>query len=343
MKSKLLFLFLVASLVFGATARAAYYLFTDLGTFGSYTYLTPTGINNKGEVVGTAYESSGRPVAFRHSAGTFDLIPSPGPAHSAWGNGINSSGTIVGLCDRTGSRLHAFYAASGGVAVDFDSDFTRNSEAVAVNDNGYVVGTASSQAFLGHTGGWMLLLGSTLGNDFRAKDLNNNWVVVGNNPPWGGLTYNAWTGTTTYLGWALGSFNNHAEAINENGEVAGRRSAQGFIYSAGVPTFFGAAVTDVNGINKAGDVVGIANGRAFVYRRASNEFIDLNTAISASTAATWTLISADGINDSGVICGQARRLATSADGPDYGMYVYRAFKVRPLPVFTFPLPLSIEP
>jgi hypothetical protein len=96
-------------------------------------------------------------------------------------------------------------------------------------------------------------------------------------------------------------------------------------------------------LDRPGDVVGTASGHAFVYLRASNEFIDLNTAISASTAATWTLISATGINDDGVICGQARRLATPADGPDYGMYVYRAFKLRPFPIFYFPLPLTLAP
>ena len=45
-------------------------------------------------------------------------------------------------------------------------------------------------------------------------------------------------------------------------------------------------MTDVKGINNAGDVVGIANGRAFVYRRTSNDFIDLNNVISPAIAAT---------------------------------------------------------
>jgi probable HAF family extracellular repeat protein len=342
MKTKLLLCFVLA-VCCAASSRAAIYIFNDLGTFASYNFMSPTGINNRGDVVGTAYDRAGRPVAFRHAAGAFNLIPSPGPAHSAWGNCINASGTIAGLCDRTGGVYHAFYAAAGGLAVDFDGDFTRNSEAVAINDSHYVVGTASSQAFLGHTGGWMMLLGDTLGTAFRATDINNRFVITGNNGAWGGLIYNAWTGTTTYLGFAVGSFANRAEAINENGVVAGRRGAQGFLYDGGAVTFFGASVSEVKAINLAGDVVGTANGRAFLYGRASGAFIDLNTVLAPSVAATWTLLSATGINDSGVICGQARRLATPADGPGYGMYVYRAFKLSPLPVFVWPLPITLTP
>jgi hypothetical protein len=301
----------------------------------------PTGINNAGQVVGSAYDLGGRPVAFRQASGTFYIHPSPGPAHSTWGNAINSTGTIAGLCDRNGSRYHACYASPGdGLATDFDSDFTRNSEAVAINDAGYVVGTASSQPFLGHTSGWIYLLGSTIGGNFIAKDMNNDFVIAGYDTTWGGKTYDVGSGTTTYLGWALGSFSNRAYAINEDGEVAGTVGGQGFLYSGGTAVKFGTSVTEVRAVNADGDVVGTANGRAFVYLRDTNEFIDLNTAISASTAATWTLTSANGINDGGVIVGVARRLSTPADGPSASMYIYRAFKLRPFVIF-LPFPLTI--
>ena len=341
MKTKLLLC--VLSLFIAATTHAAYYLYSDLGTPASYPWVIPTGINNAGQVVGSAYDLSNRPVAFRQASGTFYIYPSPGPAHSTWGHAINSTGTITGLCDRNSSRYHAFYASPGGSAVDFDSDFTRNSEAVAINDSGYVVGVASSQAFLGHTSGWIYLLGSTVGANFVAKDINNDFVIAGYDTTWGGKTYDVGTGTSTYLGFAVGSFNNRAYAINESGEVAGVVGSEGFLYSGGVATKFGTNVTEVKAVNDDGDVVGTANGKAFVYLRDSDEFIDLNTAISATTAATWTLISATGINDSGVICGQARRLATAADGPGYGMYVYRPYKLRPFVIFYPSLPITLTP
>ena len=341
MKTKLLLC--VISLFIAATTHAAYYLYSDLGTPASYPWVYPTGINNAGQIVGTAYDTASRPVAFRHATGSFHIYPSPGPAHSAWGNGINAAGTIVGYCDRNGSTYHAMYAATTGNSVDFDSNFNRNSEAVAINDSGYVVGVASSQTFIGHTSGWIHLLGSTVGANFVAKDMNNDFVIAGYDTTWGGKTYDVGTGTSTYLGFALGSFSNRAYAINESGEVAGTVGTQGFLYSSAFVKKFGANVTEVKAVNADGDVVGTANGKAFVYLRDSDEFIDLNTAISPITAATWKLISATGINDGGVICGVARRLATPADDPSLGMYVYRPYKLRPLIIFVPPFPITLTP
>lgn len=324
-----------------ATAQAEFYLYTDLGTVGLYSYYSATGINNKGEVVGTTYEPAGHPVAFRYSGGALSVAPSPGPSHSTWGNAINDPGTIVGLCDRTGhplgNVLHAFYSTPGAGSVDIDSDFTRNSEAKAINDNGYVVGSIGTQSFLGHTSGWIMPLDPVIGSSFSAVDLNNSFVVAGNGT-WGGMTYDAWSGTIHYVGFDLGfNWTNRVSAINEAGAVAGKVGSQGFIDAAGTVTYFGWGIAEVKGMNAAADVVGSTTGEhAFVYLKASGHFIDLNTVVSSSVSAKWTLLSATGINDKGVICGQARRLATMADGPGYGMYVYRAFKLSP---FIFiPLP-----
>jgi hypothetical protein len=337
---KILFLSLLACLV-TLTARAELYLYTDLGTSNSYVYIAPAGISNNGSIVGSAYENTGdgRPVAFTYTSGTIHLVPSPGPAHSAWGNAINSFGTIAGLCDRNGSVLHEFYAPAGGAAVDFDSDFTRNSEAVAINDSNFVVGKASAQPFLGHTSGWMLLLGSTLGNSFQPRGLNSNLEIVGNGP-FGGMVYNAWTGTSTYMGFALGTFSNQANAINSTGTVAGKVGTQGYLYASGLVTYFGSGVSEVKAMNSAGDTVGTANNHAFVYLRASGHFVDLNNAVTSSISSTWTLVSATGINDSGVICGQARRPSTPAESATYGAYVYRGYRLSP---FILHLPLSISP
>lgn len=331
-------------LVLAATAQAEFYLYTDLGTVGLYNYFSATGINNKGEVVGTAYEPVGRPVAYSYSGGTISVSPSPGPSHSTWGNAINDSGTIVGLCDRTGHPLgnvmHAFYASPGSSSADIDSNFTRNSEAKAINESGYVVGSITGQSFLGHTSGWMMPLGPIVGTDFSAVDLNNHIVVAGNGT-WGGMTYDAWSGTIHYLGFDLGNWTNRVSAINDAGAVAGKLGLQGFIDDSGAVTYFGWGIAEVLGMNANADVVGATTGEhAFVYLKASGHFIDLNTVVASSVSAKWTLIRATGINDKGVICGQARRLATMADGPGYGMYVYRAFKLTP---FTFiPLPIVLS-
>jgi len=339
---KKLLLSFLACLAFTATAQAQFYFYTDLGTVGHYTYYSATGINNKGQVVGTIDEPEGRPVAAIYSGGTVSVAPSPGPSHSTWGNAINDSGTIVGLCDRTGHPLgnvmHAFYSTSGG-SVDLDSNFTRNSEAGAINESGYVVGTLPGESFVGNISGWIMPLGLIAGNNFFAVDLNNSIVIAGNGP-WGGMTYDAWSGKVRYMGYDLGfNWTNRVAAINDAGVVAGKVGSQGFTDANGVVTYFGWGIDEVHGMNSSADVVGTTTaGHAFVYLKSSGQFIDLNTVIVASVSSQWTLISANGINDKGMICGQARRLATMADGPGYGMYVYRAYK---LSLFRFiPLPLS---
>jgi probable HAF family extracellular repeat protein len=337
---KIRHLCLAASLAAATSvAQAQFYIFKDLGTYASYNYFDVAGINNNGEVVGTAYEAVGRPVAYRHAGGSFYIAPSPGPAHSAWGYAINAGGTIAGMCDRNGSTLHTFHRAPGGPSVDIDSDWGRDSSIVAINDSGYVAGQADSEPFLGHTSGWMWLMGATLGADFNVTDVNNGLVMVGNGP-WGGMIYNVGTGVKTYLGYALGTWSNTASVINESGVVAGTKGGEGFIYDAGSVTLFGANVAAVTGINKNGDVVGVTTGeRAFVYLRATHQFLDLNTLVASTISSKWTFIDAGGINDDGVIAVQARRLATEEDGEGYGMYVYRAaklspFRFRPLPIFT---------
>lgn len=337
-------LFLVAFLVATISARAEFYLYGDLGTVVGYNYYAATGINNHGNVVGDAFDSGGHPVAFRYISGAMTVTASPGPSHSTWGNAINNSDTIVGLCDRTGhplgNVLHAFYANASGGAVDFDSDFTRNSEAKAITDSGYVVGSLTGQSFLGHTSGWIMPLGPILGNSFAARDVNESLVVVGNGP-WGGMTYDAWSGTTTYLGYAVGSWSNQASAINNSGTVAGKLGTQGYLYNAGAVTFFGSNISGVAAINANGDVVGSLNGdRAFVYIHSNGHFLDLNSCVASSISSTWKLTTATGINDSGQICGQARRLATPADGLNAGTYIYRAFRLSPFYIIFNPVVLT---
>lgn len=340
--------FLLAGLVALTTARAEFYLFTSVSS-PSYPYIYASGINNNGDLVGSAYDSGSRPVAYRYSGSTLYTYPSPGPSHSTWGNAINNSGTIVGVCDRTGHPLgnveHAFYATTSGSSTDFDSDFTRNSEAKAIIDSNYVVGTlsaaggpaVSTQSFLGHTSGWIMPLGPVLGASYRAVGLNDSLVVVGNGP-WGGETYDALTGTITYLGYALSyNWSNKAAAINHSGVIAGQVGTQGYLYSAGSASLFGANVAQVTAMNGNSDVVGsLTSGHAFVYIHSSGHFLDLNTCVASSVAAVWTLTDATGINDKGMICGHARRLATAAEQPIYGTYVYAPFKLSP---FIFiPLP-----
>lgn len=341
--------FLLAGLIAAASARAEFYFFNTVSS-PTYPLIGVKGINNNGDLVGTAFDTAWRPVAFRYSGTTLYTYASPGPSHSTWGYGINNVGTIVGECDRTGapqgSVEHAFYATTSSNAVDFDSNFSRNSQAVAVTDNGYVVGSLwtlspsySSQSFIGNTSGWIFPLGATLGNSFVANGLNNTLVIVGNGP-FGGETYNAFTGTVAYMGYALShNWTNHASVINNSGVVAGVVGSQGYIWTNGTAILFGANISYVSGINANGDVVGsLKNGHGFVYIRSNGHFLDLNSVVASSVTAVWTLTDGVGINDHGVITGQAHRPSTPAEYPIYGADVSVPFKLSPIVLLPFPLP-----
>jgi len=342
---------LLATLLSVASARAEFYFFNSISS-PNYPLLGVKGINNNGDLVGTAFDTAWRPVAFRYSGTTLSIYPSPGPSHSTSAYGINNAGVIVGECDRTGSPQgsveHAFYAAPGGSSIDFDSNFSRNSQAVAVTDNGYVVGSLfvnpgpsySAQAFIGNTNGWILPLGSTLGTSFVANGLNNTLVIVGNGP-FGGETYNAINGTISYMGYALGNnWTNQAAVINNNGVVAGKVGSQGYLWSNGTVTYFGSNIAYISGININGDVVGtLTNGHGFVYIHSDGHFLDLNTVVSSSVTSVWTLMDGVGINDHGVITGQAQRPSTQAEYPTYGPYVSVPFKLSPFILIPIPRPI----
>src|SRR5438132_11719306 len=85
---------------------------TDLGTFGgwgSYAY----GINNLGQVVGTAQTSAGAWHAFLYSGGVMTDLNSKLPANSGWidlsqANSINNNGQVVGTGFTATGFSHGF-------------------------------------------------------------------------------------------------------------------------------------------------------------------------------------------------------------------------------------------
>jgi probable HAF family extracellular repeat protein len=88
---------------------------TDLGTLPGDFASVAFGINGKGQMVGTSYDASGNPRAFLRQRGVMTdlntLIPAGSPLFLLDGNGINSSGEIVGdaLQVSTG-EVHAYLA-----------------------------------------------------------------------------------------------------------------------------------------------------------------------------------------------------------------------------------------
>jgi probable HAF family extracellular repeat protein len=132
----------------------------DLGTLPGGTYSTAYAINNNGVIVGSSdINSSGASRAFRYSGsgpmqdlGTLSSYYTSGSA----ANDINSDGTIVGYAYNgdplsTNNRRAFRYTSTGimqnlGALGVFRTSPGGSSQALGINDAGYIVGTSSSNS-----------------------------------------------------------------------------------------------------------------------------------------------------------------------------------------------------
>ena len=196
------------------------------------------GINNSGQVVGTALNANnrGRGFLFNPDGSLQDVGSLDGNADSftrAWG--INDAGTIVGVSRTTSGVSHGFRFESGQL-VDLGSlaGATGFSEALRVNALGQIVGRSAiegggQRAVLWQAGVGIMNLGTV--NDLRfsrANDINDLGQIVGTASQFEGFSGRAFlyqNGTFADLnnliaansGWVLTS----AEGINNLGEIVG--------------------------------------------------------------------------------------------------------------------------
>jgi probable HAF family extracellular repeat protein len=203
--SKTTLLLLPFALSISSTADAATYRIYDLGTFGGSRSVA-SGINDSGVVVGTAYDASNGRHAFWYDGGNTLHMVSP-DAQQAFG--INNAGQIVGR--NTGSAFIYDNGAVTTLAADTAYDINENAVAVgyarsttnyafsydngvmtnlgtlpdastssarAINDNGVIVGSSNSNAFIYENGQIQDLLPNISRNNF-AMDINNNNQVLG--------------------------------------------------------------------------------------------------------------------------------------------------------------------
>ena len=313
------------------------YSITDLGTFGG-AQSSANAINNLGQVVGRADLTNSSPVwahAFLYTNGVMtDLgvlgtyTSGPATVSSSTAFGLNNNGEIVGQSSTASGAMHAFAFNKGAMTDLGVLPGTQQSTARAVNDNGQIVGwtipAGPQHAFL-YENGTMSDLGTLGGTASFAYSINNSGQVVGDS--WltsSGLSDTAFiysNGIMSALG-ALGAYPPiQAVAINSYGQAVGYAGAvntggptvtRGFLYSNGSMTDLGdlgGAQTNVlpAAINNRGEIVGTvsayqASGRAFIY--AGGAMTDLNTLLPANSG--WTLLHANGINDSGQIVGSGQ-------------------------------------
>jgi probable HAF family extracellular repeat protein len=147
----------------------------DLGTLPGGSWAAAYGINDAGQVVGTAGDAAGDSRAFLCSGGTMlDLGALSGGSNSA-ANAINASGQIVGMADNSSGWGHAFLYSNGTMQDLGVLPGTEKSTALAINQSGQVVGEADSgpysvsHAFV-YTGGTVLDLNGLI-------DPSSGWVL----------------------------------------------------------------------------------------------------------------------------------------------------------------------
>ena len=104
------------------------YTYTTIDPPGSTNSL-PTGINDLGQIVGTYETSSGQPLGFLYSGGTYTTID---PATN-----INDAGQIVGIYENS----TAGFLYSGGAYTTIDPPGSNRIETINFNVSGEVVGT----------------------------------------------------------------------------------------------------------------------------------------------------------------------------------------------------------
>ena len=163
---------------------AIQYTLTDLGTLGGRDS-GASGINNNGQVVGSADTSDYTTHAFLYSGGSMQDLGTLGGNNSE-ANGINNSGQVVGAASTSGDSGYDAFLYSGGSMQDLGTLGGTYSYAYGINNSGQVVGQSyvsgpATRAFL-YSGGSMQDLG-TLPAPFdysiSANAINNGGQVVG--------------------------------------------------------------------------------------------------------------------------------------------------------------------
>jgi probable HAF family extracellular repeat protein len=274
------------------------------------------GINNNGQVAAYGPSASGRTHAFIYSGGTLTDLSALSPTVASLGYAINSSGQVAGFAG-TGAALF-----SDGTTTSISSLLNAYfSYAYGISDNGLVVGYAGTKpnnyhhAFL-YSAGTVTDLGTfPEGSLSHAYGVNTNGQVVGYADTASGTHAFVYSnGVMSDLGTMTGSGFSEAIAINNKGQIAGYSSAppggatKAFLYSNGVMQNLGAPpgawATRAMAINNNGQIVGVsyttnATNRAFLFN--DGVIVDLNTLLPSGSG--WTLLVAEGINDSGQIVG----------------------------------------
>lgn len=222
---------LVASMVFfcvGANAAAIAQPRYVAKLLGDGTVIND--MNVRGEVVGWTVAGGAVRAFVVGPAHTHQLLPLPSGFASAWAQGINDSGVIVGSVGagslpEFGKAIAWTPNGQGGYSTQLLGQLPGHSQSVAyaINDRGQIVGSSLTPGFQGGPTVWFnsptgVMNIAALGAPSDPKQVNTHGVVVGIN---GGL-FDLDTLTPSPLPSLTGNMSGfQGWAINSYGEMAG--------------------------------------------------------------------------------------------------------------------------
>src|SRR5262245_1144631 len=327
--------FVLVLLALPASALAATYSVTDLGTLGGPS-VSAHAINASGWVVGEALTASLQNHAFLYRDGAMIDLGVPGGMSVA--RAVSASGQIAGSFY---DKKYSAFVTTGGKASDLGDLGVPYSVTYALNGAGHAAGSSYTEGRREHAFLWdgqrMVDLGDLRGGYSTARGINASDRVVGFAYVPGGAMH-AFASSPSGLVdlGTLGGTHSAAVAINDLDQVVGFSCLEGnkkqhaCLWTEGRVTDLGdlgvgyseAAAIDPTGSRIVGKaLVAAGDGRigyhAFLWSGGSMR--DLNDLIPAGSG--WVLEEATGVNESGQITGsgtyqgQRRAFLLDAESP----------------------------
>ena len=307
------------------------------GSAFTYPGLSPAGsralaINGVGEIAGWSVDGNNdrHAVVFRNDT-SFLILAGPGRGIGG-ANGINDFGDVAGyfdFCDtcRPSNRRNHAVLWRGGTIADLGTIEDAESEAIAVNNYGMVVGVASegtsfdSRAFM-TAGGGLTPLGNLGAGQSRPYDVNDNGMVVGISEETNDVSRAViWNPGIQNIQTLPGSWS-RAWAVNDDGQVVGDiatpAGSRGFIWQQGTMTLLDSLVPPDSGwvIEHAVDINGPGDILALARKNSVSTYVILIPGLTITRPGPnerWMAGETDTIRWQGGLQGHALELRFSAD------------------------------
>jgi probable HAF family extracellular repeat protein len=327
---KLTWLFMAALGAAPIAVDAQHYKAIELNVVEVY------GINASGQVTGSVQIGNAVSAFITNATTNAIIVLNDLGGGSSEGFGVNASGQVTGLSylppvEPPSAPYHAFINNSKtNTVIDLGSVDGGNSWGAGINASGQVTGFDGVHAFITNAATNAIIDLGTLGSaQSVGTAINDSGQVTGYDGEYGNPTHafitNAKTNAMTDLG-TLGGTVSAGLGINASGQVTGYSYTAGNLFThAFITNAATHAMTDLGtlggtgseglGINASGQVTGYAvtatglGGHGFLY--SNGHMLDLNSLLSPTQAAQYTITAGVSINDSGQIAASGYDNTTS--------------------------------